>query len=367
MRMRTEVPTLHASTGRVPEPRRWGSRRGPARPLVAYGVAVLASVAALLVRFGLTAWVGPGLPTYITFYPAVMLIAMLYGLGPGVLTTMAAAVFATAIIVPRQGIAVESAVDLVGLGLFTGMGCCMAVIAERYRRTWQRALRTAEALAMRSEQLRLLTGELTLAEERERQRLRDVLHDGLQQLLVAVRIRLASGNRPEARTGETGHDLQALVDEAIGLSRSLALELSPPVLHSAGFVPAVAWLAEWFLQTHHLTVTLTADPSVQVASEPTKILLFQSVRELLFNVVKHADVRQAAVEIAQRGPAVEIVVADQGQGFTPPPFDGGTGRGLGLAVIRQRLEFLNGQFTVTSAPGQGSRFTLRVPVVPLSS
>jgi PAS domain S-box-containing protein len=223
--------------------------------------------------------------------------------------------------------------------------------------------RTA-ALARQASQLQHLTGELNLAEQRERQQLANVLHDGLQQLLVACRMRLdLLERRTDVASFQEGcRDLRGLVEEAIASSRSLTVELSPPVLRERGLVPAFEWLAAWMRDKHHLTVELVTGGVQVVEDEATKVLLFQSVRELLFNAVKHAHVDQVRLEMHTGDAGVQIAVIDLGVGFDPSTAQPVGSGGLGLPSIRQRLEFLGGGLAIDSAPGRGSRFTLTVPL-----
>jgi CheY-like chemotaxis protein/anti-sigma regulatory factor (Ser/Thr protein kinase) len=97
-----------------------------------------------------------------------------------------------------------------------------------------------------------------------------------------------------------------------------------------------------------------------------KLLLFESVRELLFNVVKHAHTRSARVNVRRIDGQLQVIVSDHGVGFDPTamPAAGEGGRGFGLFSIRERLELMGGTFELESAPGQGSRVVLSVPVAP---
>jgi PAS domain S-box-containing protein len=108
--------------------------------LARYAAALGAVGAGLLLRLGLTALVGEGLATYITFYPAVMVVALLAGFGPGLLATLTTALVVDYTLLPPTGqFGVANAVDVVGLALFSGMGVFMSVVAELYRRARQRA------------------------------------------------------------------------------------------------------------------------------------------------------------------------------------------------------------------------------------
>jgi CHASE3 domain sensor protein/nitrate/nitrite-specific signal transduction histidine kinase/ActR/RegA family two-component response regulator len=226
--------------------------------------------------------------------------------------------------------------------------------------------RTAE-LAQRADQLRALTGELTLAEQRERSRLAKVLHDHLQQLLVAAKFRLTIlGRGGDDIVKKATKEVEGLIDESILASRNLTAELSPPILHEAGLNAGLQWLARRMADKHGLFVELEVE-DYECRSEQLKILLFESVRELLFNVVKHARTGSAEVSLRRVDDHLQVAVSDQGAGFDPNamPAAGEAGRGLGLFAIRERLGFMGGTLQIQSAPGQGSRFILSVPVAPI--
>jgi CheY-like chemotaxis protein/anti-sigma regulatory factor (Ser/Thr protein kinase) len=117
-------------------------------------------------------------------------------------------------------------------------------------------------------------------------------------------------------------------------------------------------------EKHGLTVALVAGKDLLPLAEDVKLLLFESVRELLLNVVKHAGVRSAKVDLrCVGGTAMRITVEDSGRGFDPaiPRKVGAPGGGLGIFGITERLDLIGGQMQIESAPGQGSRFILTVP------
>jgi PAS domain S-box-containing protein len=221
-----------------------------------------------------------------------------------------------------------------------------------------------QSLRERSEQLRLLASELTLAEQRERQRLAQVLHDGLQQILVGAKFRLALMQRAKDKDLQKAtSEVSDLIDDAIETSRSLTAELSPPILHECGLVPALEWLARWMQDKHGLILDLKAQTQTDPIAEDVKVLLFQATRELLFNVVKHAGVKTARVQVYRPGGQIQITVADEGAGFDPTQLRtaGGHAGGFGLFSVRERLHLLGGQMQIDSAPGRGSSITLVAP------
>ena len=227
--------------------------------------------------------------------------------------------------------------------------------------------RTLE-LERRTTQLRQMASDLTLAEQRAREELAQTLHDGLQQMLVGAAMNVESHIMREAQRGTPADQLvQARnhLDEAIAAARSLSVELVPPVLQTSGLPTALGWLADWSRSRYGLEVKVSADPRANSDRKDVRTLLFGSVRELLFNVVKHAHVDRVTVDLAL-GPndTLWITVTDEGLGFDPMELDErakGNQVGWGLFSIRERLTLLGGRFDIESAPGRGARFRLIAP------
>ncbi len=232
------------------------------------------------------------------------------------------------------------------------------------RRAQQELNSAHENLAARATQLRALAGELTLTEQRERRRMAKVLHDHLQQLLVGAKFRVTIlGRAGDDVVQEGAREVEALLDECILASRSLIAELSPPILHEAGLNAGLEWLARWMADKHGLFVELELEEAGKRLSEDVRLLLFESVRELLFNTVKHSHTRSAAVSVRYVDGQIQVVVSDQGAGFDPktvPPV-GAQGAGFGLFSIHERLDLIGGRLEIYSSPGKGSRFVLVAP------
>jgi signal transduction histidine kinase len=229
----------------------------------------------------------------------------------------------------------------------------------------QRVIERTAVAQHRADQLRALAAELTLTEQRERRRLAQVLHDHLQQLLVATRLKVGSLNR--RLRDETLRPIVSQIDEllndSLDASRSLTVDLSPPVLYDVGLGPALDWLARHMRSKHSLEVTVEADAEVPRLAEDTRILLFTAARELLNNVVEHAGAQRACVRMARSDGHVCVLVSDDGSGFDLARLkaDGGHSGRFGLFSIRERVEMFGGCLTVDSALGKGTRVEIWVP------
>jgi PAS domain S-box-containing protein len=211
-----------------------------------------------------------------------------------------------------------------------------------------------------------LASELTLSEQRERRRLAEILHDHLQQLLIAAKMNcevLAARSGPEQK--KIANNALDLIIDSLQASRSLTAELSPPVLKQGRLSAALEWLVNWMQEKHGLSVELRAGADLDPQGEDITVLVFQSIRELLFNVVKHGGVKSARIEMSREaGNMLRVSVVDQGLGFDPETIweKAQTGAGFGLFSIRERLTLMDGSLEVDSAPGRGASFSLVVPL-----
>jgi PAS domain S-box-containing protein len=225
--------------------------------------------------------------------------------------------------------------------------------------------RTRDLVASR-QHLLALTAELDRTERRLCSRLATELHDYLAQLLVLGRIKIGS-----ARSRWTGADplvanviteVDDIFAKSIAYTRTLMAELSPPVLQ-LGLPAALRWLGEQ-MANHGLTVDFhTAQDDLPLPDDHV-MLLYQSVRELLINVIKHAKTSRATLSIGFEGTDVlTIVVQDDGRGFDPNSLQtNAASEHFGIFSVRERMEALAGWCRTESAPGKGTTITLGLPL-----
>jgi signal transduction histidine kinase len=158
---------------------------------------------------------------------------------------------------------------------------------------------------------------------------------------------------------KVGQILQA----AIAQARQLSHELSPPVLKHVSLFASLKWLVRRFKEQFNLSVDLETHAVQNIENETLKLFLFRALQELLFNVVKHAGVNCARVELSDTSGCLILSVMDQGRGFNPAHLDGGVSKttGLGLRSLRERASYMGGRLTIESASGQGCCFILTLP------
>lgn len=247
-------------------------------------------------------------------------------------------------------------------------------VAERtaeLREAHRSLLEKSRHLEERAGQLRLLSSQLIQAEQRERQRVAHILHEHFQQLLAGAKFDLSLlqsqlCGRDTCKAPPVLERVQQILNQSIAESRSLSVELSPPILHAAGLADALHWLGDWMREKHGLEVEVQADEAADPAAEDIRVLLFHAVRELLYNVVKHARTRRASVKMASGpGGKIQVVVSDDGIGFAADRLRvNGTSRsGFGIFSLSERLGLLGGQLRIDSRPGAGTRMTLELPVL----
>jgi len=229
----------------------------------------------------------------------------------------------------------------------------------------QRVVERTDLAERRAFELRQLVEELGHTEQRTRMNLAQMLHDHLQQLLVAAKFRVRSLPYTEspAELVEKTRQLEGLINEAIDEARSLAVDLSPPILQERGLAAGLEWLSRRLEEEHGLTVKLRTEAGSEPGTEDMKMFLFQAARELLLNVVNHAGVSQAELILQRRSQGyLSLTVKDEGAGFDASKVIVRSPTGFGLFNIQQRLELLGGGVEIHSEPDGGCEVILTAPV-----
>jgi PAS domain S-box-containing protein len=215
-------------------------------------------------------------------------------------------------------------------------------------------------------QIRSLASELTATEQAERHRLSQILHDDLQQRIFAVQMQLsflkdAYEQNDLHAFGIDFTQLEEWLAEAIKVTRQLSVDLSPPILHGEGLIEAVIWLSAQMNEQYGLKVDIKSNGTPVELDERVRVLTFYAVRELLFNIVKHAETLEAAIRFEHSDSRLLVIVRDHGTGFDSTRVMGNPLQAHGLLVIRDRLSLLGCKMELNSQPGMGTEAIIDVP------
>lgn len=231
-------------------------------------------------------------------------------------------------------------------------------IAERKRKQ--------ERIDFYRERLRSLAAELSLAEEAERRAIASDLHDHIGQALATLKMKLVEIQRSAAFAGyePTLEEMRTLLDQTIRTTRSLTVEISPPVLYELGLVPGIRWLGDQFTRKHKLAIEVCASDGGESADEVVQITVFKALREFLVNTVKHSGATRVRMAIGSSDGRLVVRYRDDGVGFDPTVAEGlGTRtEAFGLFNVRERCEYLGGEVDFDSSPGRGVDFHLELPL-----
>jgi signal transduction histidine kinase len=222
-----------------------------------------------------------------------------------------------------------------------------------------RNVRLTEELRARIDDLKAAQKRLVVAQDDERRRLERNIHDGAQQQLVAlsVKLRLADGllERDPERVRRMLAELSVDTNQALEDLRDLARGIYPPLLADQGLAPALEGQA----RKAPLPVEVRADGIGRYPQEVEAAAYF-SCLEALQNVAKYAEASAATVSLRSDDGHLEFVVSDDGRGFDPTA----TSYGTGLQGIVDRVAATGGTVELRSAPGVGTSLTARIPVAP---
>jgi signal transduction histidine kinase len=226
----------------------------------------------------------------------------------------------------------------------------------------QRVAERTDLAETRARQLQSLAVELIEAEERERRRFAQLLHEDLQQIIAAARFQLQTF-RQEMPAEPTLLRIEKLLEESIRKSRRITHELSPAMLEHSSLYSVLKWLTRHMDEQFGLQVALKLGAEQPPENHPLKVFTFRVMQELLHNVHIHSGVKIAEVELSQQNDMLVLTVSDQGRGFNPESLDSAVAKdGFGLLSLRERVDYIGGNMLIESAPGQGSKFILSIPV-----
>jgi len=211
--------------------------------------------------------------------------------------------------------------------------------------------RTNRQLLAYQQDLRSLAAALSMAEQRERRRIAEALHDEVGLALALLNMHL--WEPAEELTAERARSLleraRNEVADIMATVRTLTFDLCPPVRYELGFGPALEWLTEQAGEQYGYATHFAVRGCVDELGDETRLVLFKATRELLANVGKHASAYSVTVEVEAGPDCVCVVVTDDGVGFDVSRLDRpSVPTGLGLFAVKERLEYMGGSVMVAS-------------------
>jgi PAS domain S-box-containing protein len=209
---------------------------------------------------------------------------------------------------------------------------------------------------------RRLASKLAVAEERERRRIAGVLHDDIAQILASARMRLDMLHDIPTDQALSVKEAKAFIAQSLQETRALMNDLGNPVLFELGLEAACLTLARQMMEKHHVRISCDIQDAFEDLNQDVKTVLYQVIKELLNNVVKHSQGHNAQLMIDKENGHLRVKVTDDGVGFDPrmlgaPSVDGG----FGLYSIKERLSALDGSLSIESTPGTGTVVTAILP------
>jgi PAS domain S-box-containing protein len=251
---------------------------------------------------------------------------------------------------------VEVALNVISRGSETLTVAFTSDLSERVQ--GERRIRDYQA------RLQQMAFDAALTEERERRRIAADLHDHLGQTLVLAQLKLTAARQsnPDAMRRALEETLP-LLEQSIAETRTLTFDLSPPILYDLGLKEAISWLAEQLERMHGLRIELSVDGVESGLGAEGNAVVYRAVRELLTNVFKHAKHPSARVTLEAKDNTLCVSVEDQGIGFHLTTLQQAESQGFGLMNVQEQIKRLGGNVEIQSAPNQGTRVTMSLPLV----
>ena len=246
-------------------------------------------------------------------------------------------------------------VFVVGLVVSAGGILRMRTLERRADEHYRQAEETGE-------EMRSLSVRLRHAQEEERRTISRELHDGVGQLLTAMRMQLGGFARlrtgPEREFDETLADVKTMTERSLRIIRDIAAGLRPSVLDDLGLAAALQRHAREYSARTGIAVSIAVDGDGQRLDDRCRTSIYRIVQEALTNCAKHARASRVEIRLREIDGQLVLVVRDDGVGFVPAQV---AHSGLGLIGIEERARELGGHLDVRSAPGQGTTIQVALP------
>ncbi len=196
------------------------------------------------------------------------------------------------------------------------------------------------------------------AQEKERKEIGMELHDNVNQILAASKLYLdIAEDQPESRDEMIGRSKEYIL-HAIEEIRKLSKSIVPPALGASGIIDSIQEFADLINQSSGLHIDMAIPREIMNAlDENERLALYRIIQEQLNNIVKHAQAKNTAITLYKKSTTAVLNIKDDGRGFKV----NGNRPGIGLSNIQTRVEMLQGEFDIRSAPGKGCELVIELP------
>jgi signal transduction histidine kinase len=239
-------------------------------------------------------------------------------------------------------------------------------IAEQLARITSENARLVEAVSESERRFRRISRGVLRLQEEERSRISRDLHDGIGQLLTALKIQLELLEQEASEIVSLSSRIagaRELADTALTEVRQLSHVLRPQMLDELGLEPTLRWLARTFQNRTGVAVELSVEGADVAADPDVETLVYRVAQEALTNVARHSGAKSAKVSLSRGRGRLRLAVEDAGVGFEPERIlsTADDDRGFGLRAMRDRVEFMGGRFAIRSSPDGGTIVEADIP------
>ncbi|RPJ05114.1 MAG: PAS domain S-box protein, partial [Deltaproteobacteria bacterium] len=209
--------------------------------------------------------------------------------------------------------------------------------------------------------LRQLSTELMNAQEKERRRVSQEIHDSIGSTLAATKYKveaaLSQASNNNLQTEAALKSVIPVIQGAIDETRRIQMNLRPAILDDLGILATIGWFCRQYGSTYSaICIRQEIDIKEEEVADSLKTIVFRVLQEAMNNIAKHSKASEVLLHISKIERAIQFVIRDNGQGFDPSETHSrnGTTRGLGLVSMRERVELSGGSYTIESSPGAGT-------------
>jgi two-component system CheB/CheR fusion protein len=212
---------------------------------------------------------------------------------------------------------------------------------------------------LRLSQQKEILNAIMLAQEQERERIGEALHNGVAQMLYGIQILLTNIESQDSLVRKRLNELLGITKEAIEETRLISFELMPPVLKDYGITVALKTLLQR-INTGRPKIDLMIKNLNRRLPENIEFALYRIIQELINNILKHSHATEATIEISLTRMYLNVTVTDNGKGFNQKEVIE-MKNGIGLVNIKNRIELLDGELKIRSSSGKGTAVSIRLP------